>query len=391
MKSSGLALALLLSTSSGFADAQAQIPAQPLPNDPYKATLPTRPGDRDYTIHLRVIDHGSKYKRETLDRFVHATELIYSQCPGVRAHVKIDENIEADTFVLHMGYSSTLDGVMTLNPQWFEMHLPWTATRKHDVADVHLIDHFTDENRRAFDNGGKSDDAFQACRVAQADALEKECRSKNRILTSTFPGNSEMLRAAVQSCIDSQLDARLAKCVKISEFYQGQAFDADRVDSLYLDSRPEGARVPIASQVAGFSVTLAMKTHEAYEGDIVRIYDPSRPRSAEENQKIDVRAPIRIDPRDYIAAAITRNSSLLAHELGHIVLESQGKGEYHDHFCPAFGETCKKDYVMSGGGSSEFEVLGAPKFKKVVGYSPLPLVDPVQCQNLIRHPLVRAE
>jgi len=82
-------------------------------------------------------------------------------------------------------------------------------------------------------------------------------------------------------------------------------------------------------------------------------------------------------------------SSLLAHEMGHILMDPQsGKGNYIDHYCQDLGITCPQGYLMSGGGFTNKTFLRVPQMDKSIGYSPLPLIEKGQCEALIHHPLV---
>jgi hypothetical protein len=153
----------------------------------------------------------------------------------------------------------------------------------------------------------------------------------------------------------------------ISQQSLGQAFNAAILDNLYRDPRPAGAE-PL-SAVAGHSVVLAMRTLLRSEGKVLKFPDP-------------VTHQIRAAYAEY-------HSSLLAHELGHILLEAQdGKGSYVDHYCPGARDACPDDNLMTGGGYADFRALRAPSFKKVELYSPLAPLEPEQCELLARHPLL---
>jgi hypothetical protein len=86
---------------------------------------------------------------------------------------------------------------------------------------------------------------------------------------------------------------------------------------------------------------------------------------------------------------------LLAHELGHILLETQTKentaDSYKDHYCPGLNDYCPQTHLMSSGGADERIYYKAPALKKIIGYTELPQVDLVQCEALKNHPLVKKE
>lgn len=94
-----------------------------------------------------------------------------------------------------------------------------------------------------------------------------------------------------------------------------------------------------------------------------------------------------IDPSKRIKL-ISRNLSLLAHELGHILLEEQIGELYRDHFCESIGDYCKRDNLMSAGGNPD-NVWKKLKSGKIIGYDLLPQIDKRQCEVLRRHPLLQ--
>lgn len=82
-----------------------------------------------------------------------------------------------------------------------------------------------------------------------------------------------------------------------------------------------------------------------------------------------------------------RSLSLLAHELGHLVLEGQrpADGGYRDHWCMERMDYCGSDNLMSSGGNDDRLWLD-PKTRKIKAYDPSPLIDQLQCQELLNHP-----
>jgi hypothetical protein len=87
-------------------------------------------------------------------------------------------------------------------------------------------------------------------------------------------------------------------------------------------------------------------------------------------------------------ARLPQGRSLLAHELGHILFEAGDHINPVDHYCPGLNKECPEEYVMSAGGSKEFGFYQPNKLDRPVGFTPLPLVDPQQCEFLKNHPLV---
>jgi hypothetical protein len=159
---------------------------------------------------------------------------------------------------------------------------------------------------------------------------------------------------------DRTIDVHLMK--KGGPGHQGQAFSESMMDQAYEARWRPTPDAQKPSDVAPNAITLFMKT--ALEGET------------------------RSGFRDGSAAWNDRHSSLLAHELGHILMEDQ---QTFNHQCPGERDgICPFENLMSSGGSIEKVYLQSPQFKKVLGYTPLPTVTLRHCQNLVRHPWVRA-
>jgi hypothetical protein len=179
-------------------------------------------------------------------------------------------------------------------------------------------------------------------------------------------------------------DSRAAAKNGGGESFLGQAYPASVIDNLYLDERSSQykAKGPLSS-VGGNTIRLGMsmlKISESTSGPAMHINE------VDENGKTvldDWGNPIPV------IAWRGLQSSLLAHEMGHILMETQdGKPGYIDHFCPELGVTCPQGYLMSGGGFTDKTYLSVPDMKTPIGYSTLPLVEKTQCNALIHHPLV---
>lgn len=84
-----------------------------------------------------------------------------------------------------------------------------------------------------------------------------------------------------------------------------------------------------------------------------------------------------------------RHLSLLAHEIGHQILEDQTPEQgYRDHWCEAQDGYCDFGNLMSGGGNPDMiwkHIIDG----SVGGFDKLPTMDAVQCQQLLRHPLLK--
>lgn len=90
---------------------------------------------------------------------------------------------------------------------------------------------------------------------------------------------------------------------------------------------------------------------------------------------------------------IRTHDTLLAHELGHILLETQKPGLddiYIDHYCPDTGDACEPEYLMSAGGAKDAIQYQRQSDGTLVPslYHKIPLVEPSQCEALVSHPSV---
>lgn len=80
-----------------------------------------------------------------------------------------------------------------------------------------------------------------------------------------------------------------------------------------------------------------------------------------------------------------RRSTLLAHELGHLLLDPQTPqpgDSFIDHYCPGIDDHCPGDNLMSSGGYQDRIFFRSSKRKKVIGYDLYPKITTEQCQVL---------
>ncbi|MGZ3697133.1 MAG: hypothetical protein ACXVCH_03480 [Bdellovibrionota bacterium] len=143
----------------------------------------------------------------------------------------------------------------------------------------------------------------------------------------------------------------------------GQAYSELSIANMVADPRPESQRVPSLMGLAGGSMLLAADTLKGVEGLRGVITDSSGV--------------------DHFYRAY--HSSLLAHELGHILLEEQdGSGDYHDHYCTGIHARCPEENLMTAGGYEDRVYYDSGALGKVVGNSPLPALEKAQCGILLR-------
>lgn len=166
---------------------------------------------------------------------------------------------------------------------------------------------------------------------------------------------------------------RASKNKSDGQIFLGQAYNERGIGVLLHDFRTANSQ-PSLHQLAGDSLVLAFELLQHNNGINRKILDS------------DIWAKKK--KRVYKYSIEVYHHSLLAHELGHILLETQDpKISYKDHFCPGLNDFCEKDNLMSSGGSEDIIYFDIKK-KKRLGYSALPQVEPEQCAALVSHPKV---
>jgi len=213
-------------------------------------------------------------------------------------------------------------------------------------------------------------------RVAVGDGFQK--------FYSQFPNSPQTGIISVDLVDD--LSANIRRSEKPTETYLGQALPATILDNLYLDTRSPQHRGSLPSAIGGNTIRLAMKTFkiaESVKGSSLHINEVDQ----NDNPILDSKGkPIPV------VAFRGFQSALLAHEIGHILMDPQsGRGVYIDHYCQDLGVTCPEGYLMSGGGFTNKTFLRVPEMDRPIGYSPLPVVERGQCETMIHNPLVKAE
>ena len=136
----------------------------------------------------------------------------------------------------------------------------------------------------------------------------------------------------------------------------GTAFGAEKIEKFNGDTH--------AAAVGGDTLVLGLRTLQAVEGKTIK-YPP------------------------LWAKAISYSSSLLAHELGHILLEDLSASEYRDHYCQGVHSDCPADNLMTAGGYQDNVYFSAKYPDEIAGYSPLPRLESAQCVALKNNRLVR--
>jgi hypothetical protein len=193
---------------------------------------------------------------------------------------------------------------------------------------------------------------------------------------SQFPNSSETGVIAVHlfDFLEAGARTQAKEEGRVTLQWLGQAFPALIMDNLYGDARLPEDQTGKLSDVGGNTIRLGMDTLKFGEGVQTHINEPgSTPKKPK----------VKIAWKSY-------QSSLLAHEMGHILMETQtGVGTFIDHFCPQLGTTCPTNYLMTAGGSGDHVYLRVPQMDTPIGYSPLPKVEPLQCEMLKHHPLVK--
>lgn len=87
------------------------------------------------------------------------------------------------------------------------------------------------------------------------------------------------------------------------------------------------------------------------------------------------------------------HDALLAHELGHILLETQKPDMddiYIDHYCPDYGDSCESEFLMAPGGANDTVQYQRDESGNLnpTLYHSLPKIEPTQCEALLEHPSI---
>lgn len=146
---------------------------------------------------------------------------------------------------------------------------------------------------------------------------------------------------------------RETKSTKNQSIELGISFNPRLVGIIWNGSVPE---------IAGQHVFIAIKTVEMVNKNFLKIHER----------------------RGY-----PRNLSLLAHEIGHQVLEGQNPVHgYKDHWCDGISDSCPIENLMTAGGNQDRIWINSSK-NKTEGFDFLPKLDKRQCDLLINHHLIK--
>lgn len=153
------------------------------------------------------------------------------------------------------------------------------------------------------------------------------------------------------------MNKEIRKTKKVTgQINYGQAFNMTSLNVIFKDPRSvSDQKIPLENLV-GNSLYLAIET------------------VALQRQTVTKYPQADSHPRSY---------SLMAHEIGHLLLEAYDPVAhfYGDHWCPAFNAPCEKGYLMSSGGNNDAYYTDKTS-GKILGYDALPLLDNVQCERL---------
>lgn len=164
---------------------------------------------------------------------------------------------------------------------------------------------------------------------------------------------------------------------KIHYMKIGQTFNEKTINLLHPAS-PGLEDLGEPSEFSGNSVILAFKAWRQNNTQMTIYY---KDKSTDSRGKLLKNAIVRY-------RVVSSNWTLLAHELGHILLNvPQDLEDYKFHYCPDKGDFCDLDNLMSPGGDPAEEYLH-PTENKVIGWTALPQLEPGQCALFESHPQV---
>lgn len=157
----------------------------------------------------------------------------------------------------------------------------------------------------------------------------------------------------------------------------GQAFHPGKLDRFYPYA-PEVSETRKPSEIAGNTVVAAMTAF----------------RIAQENQNgLRLDQPDAKVPSSVAGFYFAKNSTLIAHEIGHLLMNFElldKDGNPISHACPGKHDYCPRENLMSAGGSAEYvayEITPRGPGRRL-GYSPAAEIEPEQCAMLKANPLV---
>jgi hypothetical protein len=291
-------------------------------NPIYDSSLPPttpKPG-KNYSVKVKLIEHGVQISDADLSREFQMVEKAYSTCDGVNFHVNfVGREIAPATTQQDNLISEGPNGTMLMG------------------------------------------DVFQS-------------------FFSQFPNSPEtgLISINLFDALDPNARAELLAGQPVYSLFEGQAYDVKNMDRLYVDARSPQYRTKPLSELGGNSIIIGWDTTLYEESGGMHINDP--------NHKGPNGKPIVIEGwRD-------QSSALFAHEMGHVLMEKQdGAPPFKDHFCFGINQYCPQGYLMSGGGFDDRIFLDPKDLKTPIGYTPLPIIDTVQCEMLKQNPLVTIE
>ncbi len=160
------------------------------------------------------------------------------------------------------------------------------------------------------------------------------------------------------------IDVHVVKKFKQAGTSFGVGFGVATIDETFVTDWPSNLSRLRPSEISGNSLIIAAETIEKRELEITKGLRPGS-------------APL---DRDIDRAWKSLQSALLAHELGHILIEDRTNT---NHRCANESDGyCTRENLMSEGGPTYEVHLKIPGFREILGYTPLPRVNDYQCQVL---------
>ncbi len=174
----------------------------------------------------------------------------------------------------------------------------------------------------------------------------------------------------VASRVPNVIDVHVVKRFPGPATAYGHAY-SEVTEKTHVIDYPAGMTRYRPSELSGNSLIIAVEPTEKAEKEMNKLRRPGTP----------------LTGNDWVAGWTKPASDLLAHELGHILMEDLTT---FNHGC--IGEpnnACPRSNLMSNGGSDLSVYYVPPKFKDVLGYTPLPQVNDHQCDLLRKHDAVK--
>jgi len=212
---SGPPVAVSAPSNSGAFVLYPMIPINPI-YDPSLPPSTPKPG-KNYSVKIKLVEHGVKISDADLDRQIKMAEKTYSQCDGVNFHVQVVGREDAPETAEEDNLISTDKGVEQLGDVFQSFFSKFPNSPQTGVISINLFD-----------------------------------------------------------ALDAQTRAELLAGQQANSIFEGQAYNAKNMDHFFRDIRSPQYRSTPLSDVGGNSIIIGWKTTLYDESKGTHVNDPTR-------------------------------------------------------------------------------------------------------------------